>query len=490
MATSHNTCNTFVDLNGVPYLNAEYLDNRTIQQIDRSAIFSQITVDTQEPMRAIIDINVDDIGTDTSGALAAQGNNTKQKALLKMISQYAERLGHKLPTLRKGLIVRVNYQIENVKTGRIIRSAIDNFRIDNRQYFLDINSSNLNDNAVITCFSDTEVSSLSEFTHGFEPMNLRITNVQFYYEAVQDDIINPRCHHSMFGHHHCEYMDNNSCHHHCRPDVENYYMHKNMQNVHYMGEPDPCNYYGAKDVPMIANPTWSMINRFYHFENDGRDIIIHGQEVYDNRTKVNLIPCGTVRVNRSFMINPAHRLIFKFCIWKNDITVVDNTTMIGETLKVPCHDMHIDMTDTDTALGRPIPHFINPDDDTFRRLFKSLQQTDIDQNHNINQLIDITNSLSSTMVALQETVSSMQESINTILNRLDMNSSIKDESPAIDTTDPLNPDSTDETDSSNEDDTSSETSPETPSENEGVTDNVEEVTTKEDPIIADDQVNE
>lgn len=439
MATSHNTCNTFVDLNGIPYLNAEYLDNTKIQQIDRSAIFSQINIDNSEPMRTVIAINVDDIGTTASGALAAQGNNTKQKALLKMVSQYAERAYHKLPTLRKGMVVRVNYQLENAKTGRIIRSAIDDFRIENREYYLDINSSNLNDNSVITCFADTEVSTLSEFTHGFEPMNLRITHVNLFYETVQDDFPS-HCHPPRYRHHHCD------CDHgydRPYPEMDNYYIHKNCQNQHFMDAPDPCNYYGAKDVPMIANPSWNLINRFYHFENKGKDIIIHGQEVYNNRTHVNLIPCGTVSVNRLFMINPAQRLIFKFCVWKNDITVVDDTTMIGQALGAPYQDINIDMTDTDTCLCRPLPHFIHPDDETFRRLFASLQQTDIDQNHNINQLINVTNTLSESLTALQDTISTMQKSITDISKKLNIDTSDGDKDPAIDDKDPLNPDQTD-----------------------------------------------
>jgi hypothetical protein len=471
MATSHNTCNTFIDLNGIPYLHAEYLDNTTIQQIDRSAIFSQITVDTSESMRAIIDVNIDDIGTKTSGDMATLGNKSKQKALLKMVSQYSDRLGHKLPTLRKGMIVRVNYQVENAKTGRVIRSAVDDFRINNRQYFLDINSSDVDNNAVVTCFCDTEVSTLSEFTHGFEPMNLRITNIQLYYEAVQDDIKTPRCQQTLFGHHDCQ--PNNECINmnpytsSNRVELDNYYMHKNMQNIHYIGEPDPRNYYGARDVSMIANPSWSLINRFYHFENDGKNIIIHGQEVYNNRTKVVLIPCGVVRVNRLFTINPAHRLIFKFCIWKNDLTVVNDTTAIGKALKAPYQDMDIDMTDTDTAFNTPIPHFINPDDETIVRQFEKLRQTDIDQNYNINQLIDITSSMVSTIKDLQETVGTMQESINAVLDRLDMKQDEEDDkSPAIDTIDPLNPESPDETDNTSEDDKSKDDSS-TSSESEG-----------------------
>ena len=53
--------NGFVDLNGVPYLLGEYLDKRTFQQVDRSVIKSEINVDLSEAMRAVIDINVDDI---------------------------------------------------------------------------------------------------------------------------------------------------------------------------------------------------------------------------------------------------------------------------------------------------------------------------------------------------------------------------------------------------------------------------------------------
>lgn len=443
MATSRNTCNTFIDLNGIPYFNAEYLDARCIQQIDRSAIFSQITVDTTEPLRAIIDINVDDIGVSTKGDLNALGNRTKQKNLLKMINNHAERLGHRLPTLRKGLIVQVNYQIENAKTSKVIRSAVDNFRIENRSYFLDINSSDLNDNRVITCFCDTEVSSMSEFTHGFEPMNLRITNVQLYYEMCKDDIRSPRC---MKPHQICNdaHRRDSLCgmdvmKHDCHPINCDYYMHKNMQSVQYIGDPE-CHHHHHEycDNPLIANPSWSLINRFYHFDNDAHDMIIHGQEVYNRNTDTVWIPCGTVVVNRLFMINPAHRLVFKFCIWKNDLTVVDDTKMIADTLKVPSDNIDFDMTDTDTALPHRPPHFIHPDDDTFRRILENIQHTDKDQNHRINQLVNVSNTMGSNIEQLAECVGTIQESINKILDKLGMTTP-PSEDPPIDETDPTNP---------------------------------------------------
>jgi len=82
-----NHVNAFVDMNGVPYLVAEYLDTNNFQQIDRSLIKSEVFVDQSEAMRAVVDISIDDIGKRASDGLPAiVGNNTKQKNLLKMIS--------------------------------------------------------------------------------------------------------------------------------------------------------------------------------------------------------------------------------------------------------------------------------------------------------------------------------------------------------------------------------------------------------------------
>ena len=71
--------NLFVSLNGIPYLVAEYLDRNDLQQLDSSLVKSSIYVDQTESMRAIIDINVDDIGKKNSGTLATRGNRAKQR---------------------------------------------------------------------------------------------------------------------------------------------------------------------------------------------------------------------------------------------------------------------------------------------------------------------------------------------------------------------------------------------------------------------------
>ena len=79
--------NGFIDLNGVPYLLGEYLNKRTFQQVDRSVIKSEINVDLSEAMRAVIDINIDDIGKRASdGYPSIVGNNSKYNQLLNMAS--------------------------------------------------------------------------------------------------------------------------------------------------------------------------------------------------------------------------------------------------------------------------------------------------------------------------------------------------------------------------------------------------------------------
>ena len=384
--------NGFIDLNGIHYVLAEYLDRNNFQQIDRSLIKSEIIVDQSESMRAIIDINIDDIGRRASdGHLAIMGNNTKQNNLLKSIQTNCEIIDHQLSTLRRGIVVRVDYQLENYRTHKVIRSMTEEFRINDRNYFLDINPRNVNDNAIIVNFCNTIVSTINEFTHGQDPMIIRITNVHMSYEMVKPGPHMPRIKQSM-----------TSCYQNeCSPgiygrenDVYNY--HKTMQNRHVMPGYDPNEYYTNEPVRKIIPDGWSMFNRFYHFGNGGKDIIIHDQEVYDPMTKVALIPCGTVHVNRTFVINPGHRLIFKFCIWKNDVVVVNDTTPIAYALRVPFVDDPYGCTHTPIHQHHPVYPMELPnhcdhqcqdlDYETVIRMLHENKHIEHRQNQTINQL--------------------------------------------------------------------------------------------------------
>ena len=383
--------NAFVDLNGIPYLLAEYLDRNAFQQIDRSQIKSEIIVDQSEAMRAIVDISVDDIGKRSSdGYPAITGNTTKYHNLLNMISNSCELMNHQFNVLRRGIVIRVDYQLENYRTGQVIRSTSEEFKILDRSYFLDINPRNTDDNGIIVNFCNTMVSTINEFTHGQDPMMIRVTNVHMSYEMVKQSPKVPRIKQSLMGSATAGYLPTNY-----GMENEMYKYHSMMQNRHVMPGYDPTAHVN-EDPNMILPTSWTGFNRFYRFDNGAQDIIIHDQEINDPMTKVILIPCGTVRVNRTFIINPGHRIIFKFCIWKNDATIVNDTTKIAQQLRVPVlnnpshndscnHHAHQNGCTGNNDHGN---HLIDIDYESLIRMINVSNNMIYRQNQVINQLTD------------------------------------------------------------------------------------------------------
>lgn len=323
--------NAFLTLNGKPFVLAEYLDEEPLIQLDRSLVKSEIIVDQSEAYRAIIDISIDDIGRKASDdSMNIIGNATKFEDLLGMIRAEWRNLDRQLPLLKKGIVLRVNYQLENNRTGQILRTLVEDLRINDRNYFLDINPDNINDNAIVVNFSNTIVSTINQFTHGTDPMILRLTSIQMCYECVRPDPLTPRV---------SQYVDPNLPHWcECSPNAFEaraaaWEFHENNQQVQNFGDGRICGY---PNTPQ----TWVMYNRFYHFDNEGRDIILHDQEIDNVHNKTVLYSCGKIQVNRAFLVNPGHRIIFKFSIWKNDVVLVNDCRPVAEALNVfplpPC----------------------------------------------------------------------------------------------------------------------------------------------------------
>lgn len=384
----HGHTNAFIDMNGVPYLLAEYVDKRNFQQIDRLFVRSEINIDQSESMRAIVDISVDDIGRNASdGLLAVIGNSTKQKNLMDMITASAQRYNHQLNVLRGGIVLRVNYQLENQTTKQTIRSMCEDLRITDRSYFLDINSKDINDNAIIVNFSNSMVSTVNQFTHGIDRMILRVTSVQMFYECVEISPIMPRIKQSMTNSYPRDFLPTT---YGSEQDLHRY--HDQMQNRHLLGSHEDPYYYETPDA--INPPTWTGFNRFYHFDNNGADIVLHRQEIDDTMCKSVLLAAGTIQVNRTFVINPGHRIIFKFSIWKNDATIVNDTTAIAEALDAFIyqghhghHHNHTDDTNCHCDCNGYPHDSINPDYETMNRLYRELQFTNDRQNAVINGLM-------------------------------------------------------------------------------------------------------
>lgn len=396
--------NVFVNLNGIPYLLAEYLDDAELRQVNRSDIKSEIVIDQSDAMRAIIDVTIDDIGKRVVDGLPdTVGNRTKQKKLLQMIDAAKDQPNYQFGVLRRGIVMRVNYQLENSRTRQVIRSMSEDLKIPNRNYFLDINSNDINDNAIIVNFNDSIVSTVNEFTHGMDRMVLRVTNIQMMYEVVKNVPKMPRPSQTFSGNANTSIAGGD-------PNDPDYYRyHNELQHHHVIGDDPAMDNNFSIGVDSLLEPApWMAFNRFYQFSEDTSSIILHGQEINDKYTQTVLIPCGTVTVNRAFIINPGHRLIFKFSVWKNDCTVVNDTCNIARLLRVhplrpmpePCHchhhhehdhchgDHHHDDHCPDFPPRPPMPNA-----DVIISELKAIGKSDEQQNQVINQMMGLINNI-------------------------------------------------------------------------------------------------
>lgn len=398
---SNHVCNSpkhtngFVLLNNIPYVLAEYLDRRTFQQIDRSYIKSEVLVDNEtEAMRTVFNISIDDIGHRASdGTLNVEGNNAKQRRLLSAIDNTIRQTRGELDTLRKELVLEVCYYLENIRTGQIIRSAKEKLVVNGRGYYLDTNVAHIDDNAVLVNFQDNLVSTINHFTHGLDRMILRVTEINMYYRCMRRD-------HSVIHQGPHGVMSRPA------PDMlptfygaqedNYYYYHKEMEQAHILGTPGCCgdNFgsFGHEPPGYVTNPAWDCFNRYYHFDNGGRDLILHHQEINDPRADTFLLPCGKITVNRMVTINPGQRIVFRFSIWKNDTVVVNDTTSIMRALGGRGMHDHCDYTNLpampELDCSRPVPpkHEIHPDYETVMRMLHDNMMIVNKQNHVINDL--------------------------------------------------------------------------------------------------------
>jgi hypothetical protein len=167
------------------------------------------------------------------------------------------------------------------------------------------------------------------------------------------------------------------------PEVNDEFLehHSRYQHRHAIGIEGTCTcddfMYNEKN-PMFP-PNWLMFNRFYHFDSHAKDIILHFQEINDRMNKIFLIPCGNVHVNRSFMVNPGHRIVFKLSVWKNDLISIANTTRIAQAIGARVGDFP-------QECPRPKPP-INIDLETIIRLVREKDHIDTNQNRVIRYLI-------------------------------------------------------------------------------------------------------
>ena len=386
--------NKFIVLHGVPYLVGEYVDRTKFTQLDPALVGEGIIIDQTEPMRTIIDVQISDIERRNSdGRLSTIGNSSKLSNMIDIIKHYWDRPENRLRVLRNGLVVRIFYQLENARTGLVLRSMTESFRIEDANYFVYVNPENISDNSLIVNFSDSKLTNVSQFTYGRDPMMLRITGIQLFYEVAEINPLTPRVEKMVA-------KDPYRSVSYYGPDADAFYYHQEMQNVHHLE-----NWNWRADRCQVPPDTWTAFNRFYHFDEEAQYFQIHFDEVYSKRCKVIPLACGKINLNKVFIVNPGTRLVFKFCIWKNDAIITSKCAAIADALRIPQntigyidykdHDPRVPQSDTSSTIipsytyePRPIP-----------------QSTPIDyaQNAVINQLIDVVASLEAKVAQLTKT---------------------------------------------------------------------------------------
>ena len=131
-----------------------------------------------------------------------------------------------------------------------------------------------------------------------------------------------------------------------------------------------------------------------NFENFGKDIVIYGQEVNDPMAQCVLVPCGTVIVNRTFLVNPGQRLIFKLCIWKNDVIAVPDTTRIAQIFRVPISDNYYSNNENNSCnCGCNNNSSTNDDYNKMTERIAQLEEKDKTKDYLISELITSINNL-------------------------------------------------------------------------------------------------
>ena len=316
----HRT-NGFIDLNGIPYLIGEYIDRTRFQMVDRGMIQDGIYIDAHEPMRAIVDVRIDDIGKkNPEGDPNAQSNTVKVNEFLEAVRNAALRGKMELPVLGNVLIAQVNYQLEKHGSGQVIRSMVEDIIIDHRSNFLDISNTDTESQVILSNFCNTAVSSINKFTVAQNTMQLRITNIKFYYVLLQPNELVPPTR-KLYP---TSYEDA-----YCGPFDTLYQYHEAAQSQHYLGTD------GDLSNQCVVPPDWCFFNYLYHFEDDGKHIELHTQQIHDPRINKIKIPCGSVTVNRCFLVNPGERIIFKFSVWKNDMCIMSDTSPVAKLLRAP-----------------------------------------------------------------------------------------------------------------------------------------------------------
>lgn len=306
-----------LNLNGWPYLSAEYLDQAQFQTVDRKLVRNQVLVDTTNPYHSIVDIVIDNVGERPSG------NKSSYKQFLDLLVQHSAQLGGYLDVVKPFLTVKIEYSIESELTGRLLRVNTAKMVISNKTNYIDINGIDMDDNAILTNFSDSSTITVANRANGSDRMVIRIRKINLFYTGLKHPISNPFDNRRRPANDEREVFRPNS------PKGRYDPFYHSVHQPQYGIMPD-----GPADTMSIP-PSWWSFNKYYHFENKGKSMALHFKEINDRNNTTFSIPIGSITLDRTFVVNTSYRIMFKISVWKNDTIVLNNTSKISKLLGVP-----------------------------------------------------------------------------------------------------------------------------------------------------------
>ena len=293
--------NGFIDIKGKPYLLGYYLNSYRYQDLDSSVLSSGISLDTSVNNLAVININIDQTDHSELNEPLLKGNAEKRDELEQMVMANREFIAHnRFSIIKKGLVARINYRLESQRSGRVIKTVTENLVIYDSGYYHYSEGAFAADPALVVNYSDSVISMINQYTHGVDPLVIRINTVHLFYEVVPGYVRKPK---------------------------------QRDSSMITFGYPVVA--------PACSSPRFNHrldgITRYYNFGSNNSDIFLNQSEI-DSCKFTELVPCGSFYINKAFTVVPNQRIVFKLSVWKNDLTVVSDTYRLANILGIYAFD--------------------------------------------------------------------------------------------------------------------------------------------------------
>jgi hypothetical protein len=151
-----------------------YFDQSKLIPVDNAVIKSDINIVSKSGDATLFDIMLDLRGK-------TENNDRKYKYLLGAIAHHQDEMRKVLDVISEDLVVRIKYQIEEIRTGTVIKKTQETVRITERNFFQEnSNSHHIFETVILSTGRGMSFSTVNVNHHGARNLVLRITEVDVY----------------------------------------------------------------------------------------------------------------------------------------------------------------------------------------------------------------------------------------------------------------------------------------------------------------------